>query len=74
MTEEPVCRSVAVVLLWMCGFIKVVWLRMATAGQNRRQIGKGGHVGCFCLFHGFCWYLHTSGLPLVSRRVAKIVM
>lgn len=71
MTDDQVCRSVAVVLLWVCGFTKVPWLRMAVAEQNRRQIGRGGQMGCFCLFQGFCWHLHTSCLPLGSRRVAK---
>lgn len=73
-TDEPEHRSVAAVLLRTCGLIKVVWLRMVLAGQNHRQVGMGEHRGCFCLFQGFCWHLHTSGLPLVSRRVAKMVM
>ena len=42
MTEEQVCRSVAVVLLWTCRFVKVVWLRMAIAEQNHRQVGRSG--------------------------------
>lgn len=53
--------------------MKIVWFRMAVDGQNLSRAGRCGHMGYFCLFQGFCWCLHTCGLPLVSRRVAKIV-